>query len=81
MDSDAGLSITLLVKEIQQGGIMQIKGLLRPVGTADGSANLTLSAILKIEESVKHANFGTNDYVQVSRRLEDALVNAGRRSG
>jgi hypothetical protein len=73
-------SLRILTKEIREGS-MHIKGMVTPVGTIDGSANLTASGMQRNEESVNHANYGTNDYERVRTRLIDALHEARDWSG
>jgi hypothetical protein len=64
--------IKLLMKSILDGS-MHIKGMVTPIGAIDGSANLTRSGVRKNDESVNHANVGTQDYSSIKMRLEDAL--------
>ena len=70
-------NITILGKKIPRAS-MHVKGMLTPVGALDGSANLTKSGIGKNDESVNHANIGTNDYSEIQTRLRDALYGAKR---
>jgi hypothetical protein len=71
-------SIELRVKEMRQGGVMHVKGLLTPVGTVTGSANLTMSAIERNDESVSVANAETAGYKSVRQSLKDTMDGSER---